>query len=367
MRTHKKIIVGALACALTLGGSSLAMAGPVGLKITITKQQNAPAPRAWDRNTDRDDEQTYRDWYGAVSRDYSDVDRETGERIGDLLQVVTEVSDTRLMVSDSQRLSRAVFVSKDTVVTFPEVSRRSSLVGFGRPAQRKGRGITDYVKVGDLVVVQGYLRNNGGVFANSIRVYGQARHGNNPPAPSFQGVRLWGTVRSIDGRRGIVDVDTNIGQRRFSLDRNGVVLNGGKPRSFNALRVGDRVVLYAATANDRIIPASRIVVMAAADRYPEVDRPCHTDPNYRAEDNTPADLPGAEGSFVELQPTFLFDRLIVRDRQGNEIVYRVAKETSIVDRKGHEMSLGDVRVGTQLRVQFQQVGDTRFAREVDMI
>ncbi|HOF88728.1 MAG TPA: hypothetical protein PLZ36_11590, partial [Armatimonadota bacterium] len=192
------------------------------------------------QNDANDDSRAYRSWYGAQVSGFNDIDRETGERIGNLLQLVADVGRDRLIVTDRDNVRRTVMLTAQTRVID---LRKGPGTGPG-VGSLPGSRLADaarHVDQGDLVILNGYLRADGAFVASQIRIMGRAWgwggnwNSGNDYRPTY-GERAWGDIISIDYRYGRIEVNGSLGRRTIMLQRGGEVLGKGQKQTIQFLR-----------------------------------------------------------------------------------------------------------------------------------
>jgi hypothetical protein len=316
----------------------------------------------------QDESRVFSQWYGAQVNGLNGIDQETGERVADLVQMVVEVSRTRLVLADRQNLQRDVALVERTHVSFPKPLTNNGTRSFGD--RDRGSDAKDYLRPGDLVICTGYLRSTGQFVATDIRVMDHTRWGQdfsdyNPPKPGYNGQRAWGTIRTVDVRGGRLSIDLNIGRRSVTLDRNAVVLANGRTIQPAYLRPGDRVVIYY-RADDISLPvAYRVVVLQMDAGFPDGDRPHCADPDYTPGHDYDHGGPVFEGRCDSVVVGVLFAKIVLRTGNTSVTIY-LPKTMDVFDRRGQRVSCGNVRQGDQLRISYNDVAGTHFAQRIDV-
>lgn len=313
---------------------------------------------------DKEETRLYQQWYGNQMGQLNGTDPETGERYADIVQVVTEVTNDQLMVSDQQGLRRGVFVNAHTQVIMTLGRTQVNTVATGRKTTtRTAPQLVDMVRPGDMVIADGYLKVGGGMVATRIRVVGRARgydyDDNDTYRPTY-GFRSWGDIREINTRRGEFTLNANNGRVTIKLARDGEVLVNGQRQNLDFLRRGDRVVVYSRDKNSNV--AYRIVILRDNDRYPDGDRPCMTDPDYK--DRGTATGPMLEGRLQYISTGVFFNQIVIRTNAGREMTVRCGKTLEAIDRDGNRISLYNLRGDDQLWITYSDVVGTLFAEDI---
>lgn len=347
---------------------TLAMPAMAEIHVQFKLDNNKAKVRVTTRQNDQEDAHTFQQWYHVQTRDYQDVDAITGEHIGDLLQLVVDVSTNRVMISDQQNIRRPAFLSERTQILFPDNNRPGDHRGNAFRNRHHDRDIATMLAPGDLVIVEGYLRATGGIFATRIRVMGRAWGWTNDDdgwdnTGGGYGYRYFGDVQYLDARRGWVEVNTNKGRRRVSIGQDAVVIVNGNTTDLNALRRGDRVVFYANTDDAWSITAYRLSVLQPRDRYPEGDQPYNADP-VRGGDH--AGVTFYDGRLDSIDTTMLFNRVTLRGDNGRSCTILVGKGVEAITRDGKRISLYDLHDGDQLHIAYTESEGNFFAQRVEL-
>ena len=325
------------------------------------------APAVTEDN-DRNETQAFQAWYGLQMRDYDRVDEETGERLADLAQMVVDVNDGNLLVTDASNLRRGIFITPRTQIFSQRRGEpRHDIGGTRKPTGEIIRRHTDEIfHAGDLIVAEGYLKVNGGIAATTIRVIGRVRgYGFDDDRPSY-GYRAYGEVRMAG--RGKIEVNTATGRRSISLEKDAAILIGGQARSLYELRRGDRIVFYARqnSANGDVV-AYRVYALGVNDRYPDGDRPHSADPDTRDthnDNNNHADAHVLEGRMQNILVSVFFNKMTLSDDKGNELSIRFAKSLQWTDRRGNKVSMADVRKDSRLKITYTEIAGSMFAQQI---
>lgn len=313
------------------------------------------------RDNDPDDSRAFQSWYGAQISNYRDIDPETGERIGELLQLVTGVSRGSITLLDRESNRRTAILTNATRITYPQPITGTRGHGNAPDARQ-------YLRQGDLVIAGGYLRANGQFVATSLRVMGHLRgwdNEENTPAPPQYGYRAWGTVRMVDVRYRRIEVDANIGRRLVNLPHDVQVIVNGNTSSLTYLRPGDRVVFYYRQYGSKTLDAYRVVVLRAQETYPDGDRPYCTDPDYGPADVSPS-APMLEGRLESMTTSAVFNKIAVKTNAGRTLTIFVPKSLEAVDERGQRISLFNLREGERLRVYYTETLGSYFAQRIEV-
>lgn len=373
MQTHHGIAWGLaalMALGLTLPGRTdkPTFANPgrddaMNLRITVTESD------------EKDDTRAFQAWYGRQMTDYNRIDPETGERLADLLQMVTEVSDGKLMVTDDSSLRRGIVVTPRTRIRREDGYRDDRYRNdrwnnaWRKPTTDPRGRLTELIRPGDLIVAEGYLRAGGGITATIIRIVGHTRYYDDDRYPRQHGYafRSWGEVRAIDTRRDALIVKTDTGTCTVTTDRNTDILYGRRQVALDDIERGDRVVFYSRD-NDRdgSVAAFRIVVLGDRDAYPTGDRPSTYDPDYRDyPDGVPAG-PVLEGRVQGVETGVFFNKMTLRGMNGQEYILRFSKSTQVIDRNGDRVSPLNLRRNERLRVFYTDIAGILFADRMEI-
>lgn len=326
------------------------------------------------KTDDNDDVRAFQGWFNLQVRDYNNaIDPETGERIGDLVQLVTDVAPGRVNVIDRANSRRTVLMTDRTRLTFE--ARAETAMGPTRGNPRKGTDLTSRLRPGDLIISYGYLRSNGDFTAMNVRVVGQARGwGYNDDDDWYgqhYGFRAWGEVRDVDTRRNEVRIDSNLGTVTLTFSRDAEFIYNNKTISLRNLERGDRVVFYYREQGTRTLQVYRLVALRDGERYPEGDRPCYTDPDYRDgrdrwNDDERGTTPVVEGRLNYISSGVLFNKLVLQTNDGRTITVRTSKSLDAIDRNGDRLALFNLREGDWLRVYYNDIAGTFFAERVQL-
>jgi hypothetical protein len=308
----------------------------------------------------------FHQWYGTQAQRYNDFDSELGARTGDFLLLVTDVTPGRIMVLDRQNVRKAVFVTDKTRVTFAKPGDRRS------PEKRSPYGSTPMpFYPGDLVVVQGILRAEGGVLATRVSIVGHSYGWGDDysPYPEYHGYRAWGEIRYVDARRQRLEVSANTGRKILLLDEDTRILANGQHESFRYLRPGQRVVFYYTDEGYSSVRVTRLVVLRPGDTYPQGDRPHWADPDYSSDGWERDDhVPGisVEGRLEYISSGLIFNRLVIRTDHRKEVQVMAFKGLQAVERNGTRIPLADLRAGEELRITYTNLGDLLLADRIEI-
>lgn len=325
-------------------------------------------------NDTPDDTHVYQQWYGSQIACYNDIDQQTGERICDVLQLVADVNKDCLMLTDRDNARHMVMLTPQTDVVFVKTP--------GHGGWEKGRSYerghqadaTRFLFPGDLVITSGYLRANGAFVASSVRVMGRAWGNdgggwNNGDAHPTYGQRAFGDINSVDYRYGRIEVNTNNGRKTIYLAKGGEILVNGQKQTLQYLRRGDRVVFYYRDTNRWSMETYRIVVLQKDDGYPDGDRPCCTDPDYREGGNvpTPQNAPMLEGQLDNITTGLMFNKLAIRSNYGKMVTIYVPKTVDAIDDHGDTISLLNLHQGERLQVYYTEIAGAYIAQQVRVL
>lgn len=332
---------------------------------TLAKRDDDVSPagqgmvRVIEKNDDKDDVRVFQQRYAEQLRGYDRIDTESGERLADLVQVVLDVDDNHMMVSDQQGLRRGIFSNSRTKLVLPDVNRGFTN-GFSLQKRPTGTSLNDAIRPGDLVVVAGYLRVGGGLVATSIRLLNR---GYDDSQRRFDGFRQWGDVREVDARRGRFTLNGPNGRVNVTLEARGTILVDDRQTTLNFLRRGDRVVAYTRRDdNDGEITAYRVVVIKLTDGYPQGDKPYRTDPDYRDDGKNGK---GLEGRLQSVQNGMLFNAMVLR-AGDTEFTVRYSKGMEAYDRDGGRISPAKLHDGTRLHIDYIDINGNMFAERIEV-
>ncbi len=333
-----------------------------------------------EKDNNQDDARVYQNWYGNQVAGYNEIDQLTGERVGDLLQLVTDVTRDSVTVADRAYGRHTVMLAPQTAIVFTKQAgnggwdrgngndRGNRGNGYGRDNDRnRPNDVTRYLTPGDLVIVNGFLRSNGAFVASNIRVMGRA-WGNTTSYDDYRptyGQRGFGDISSVDFRYGRIEINTNAGKRVLYLAKGGEILVNGQKQTLQFLRRGDRIVYYYRDTNRTTIEAYRIVVMQKDDCYPEDTRPHRCDPDYRDGGNNPApNMPMLEGRLECISTGVLFNKLTLDPNYGKSVTVYVPKTVDAVDERGNTISLLNLRQGERLQVYYTDIAGGFIAQQI---
>jgi hypothetical protein len=303
----------------------------------------------------QDDTLLFQQWYAYQMRAYDRVDPDSGERWSNLVQMVTDVRDNSVQVTDQQYLHRSVLVTPRTEIVFPGGT------AVAPPAT------TAPFHPGQLVVCEGYLRVGGGFVASRVRILGQARGWSNvdkeAEASHFDGTRIWGTVSKLDIFGNVLVLHTDGGPQQFPFDHDAVLIADGQEQPLDTLHAGDRVVAYYHNNEQGQPVVYRVVSLHEHDQYPDGSHPYWTDPAGQA--HAPANGLLLEGHLRFIDSGNIFDTLTVR-AGDHEMLVRCAKSLQVLDKDGHRRSIYDLQDGESLRVKYFDIGGTLFAERIEI-
>jgi len=320
-------------------------------------------------NNDPNDARAFQHWYGGQMRGYDRVDPETGERYSEILQIVQEVSNGWLSVSNREDFRRAIVFNQRTKVVFQNVTPTWTPPGQEhtyRP-QPGNNWTISRIRPGDLIIAEGYLHANGKFVSTRIRVIGHAWGYDDdyyfqPNYPSYEGNRAYGDVLLVDQRRNEVEVRANIGYRTLSLGRNGTVLINGRRANIQELRKGDRIVFYYQRDHNRNLEVYHIVRLDAQQAYPRDTERYWGDPNvYDYADNTGTWM---EGTLDYISTGAMFNRMVLRADRGHVVTFNLPTQMTIIDYDGTRIPINRLREGEKLRVYYTDLEGTLFATKV---
>lgn len=358
MRLHTLLAMGLAALlAVTLAAPTLAQVGQtkdrslrgrISVRINIGNQN------------DPDDERVFQSWFGWQTRGYDAIDAETGERYNSLIYIVQDVEDNRLYVSSRTCNRETVRLTGKTKVIFEEIRPTWTPPGFN-PNRRPqgGQFVASRIRPGDLVIVEGLLMGQGGILATRIRVVGRAWGWDDDDDYGY-GQRAYGEVRSVDTRRGQVEVRANIGTVTLTLSRNGKVLHKGREYRISNLEKGDRVVFYYwddRPGKDRTIEAYLIVALEGKDAYPRGNERYWADPKdrdldgYRDRDQQDTWI---EGRVDYVSTGGVLNKLVLRVQHGRANTFYLPKSMQVIDVDGDRIPLQSLRDGELLRVYYTE-------------
>lgn len=363
MRTHTVMtwgLVAAMAMGLTLPGMAdkPTRRDDDKLKVCVTVVDT-------DSN---DDVKAFQAWYGREMRDYDRVDRETGERLNDLLQVVVDIRGNQLLVTDQSGLRRGVLVNGRTRLTIDEDFDRRDRRTLGVGAAINSR-LAEIFREGDLIIAEGYLRVNGGISATNIRLMGHVRGYGRDDDEYDRGYRFraWGEVRSVDVRDGEFEIDTSLGRRIVQIERNATILENGREVRASNIRRGDRVIVYSRDINrGGKISAFRVVLLNDREAFPRTDRPHPSDPDYRNDRDNRYDGPVLEGRLLSISTGLLFNKMVVRANNGRDVTVRFSKTLQAIDRDGDRISPLNLYTNERLRIYYNDLGGNYFAERIEV-
>jgi hypothetical protein len=331
-------------------------------RVRITIQQN-------DAN---DDTRVYRQWYGAQVGGFNEIDKETGERIGDLLQLVADVGKDRIIITDRDNARRTVLLNGQTRVIFVTNQPGNGYGnGHGNGYGPNGRmaDAARHLDEGDLVILGGYLKADGSFVASQIRVMGEVRRwggGNDDYRPTY-GQRAWGEVVSVDYRYGRIEVNTDTGRRSIYLERGGEILGKGQKQTLQYLHKGDRVVYYYRNTPTRnSFEVYRIVILDKVDVCPDGNRPHCADPDYKQGGNNAPNLPALDARLEGISTGTLFNKLTISTNNGKQVNVYVSKSVDATDDRGNRISLLNLRYGDRLRIYYTEVAGVLFAQQIEV-
>lgn len=308
----------------------------------------------------QDEAAIFKQWYADQVRSYTDVDEETGERICDIAQIVTDVNDRYLLVVDESNVRNTLLVNSRTRIIFPKDSQVQSIAPDGTAK------LSTIMRTGDIIIANGHLHAHD-LIAHSIRVVGHARGlaDDASSAPSY-GARIFGVVDTVDGAQGTVVIRMNDGRRTVLLDRDGAVWFDGKQQQLVYLRPDDRVIVYCRNRDlNQNVSAFRIVLLRKDDIYPVGDTPCWADPDAVLVDST---VPGAylEGDVEYITTGVFFDTVYIRTHDGHHEHFNYPHSVNYFDGHGHQVRPHDLHAGSTLRIHYSDIAGNHFAHRLEV-
>ncbi len=311
-----------------------------------------------------DDRAMYQHWYRAqTARCHDDIDEITGERLADLLQLVTDVNRDRVELQNHDGDKQTIYLNERTHYHFEPL--KTSTCDFSH------RG-SDYTGVhpGDMIIVQGFLRA-GGFAASSVRVVDHAWGwgAEAATAATYDGFRAYGEIRDVDYVHDRFEVTANVGRRLVGLAADGVVLLNGHEVAVGTLHHGDRVVIYytkeATSSYTPRIEVSRVVVLRGNEAYPDGDRPYLCDPRYHADEH-PADAGAVlEGRVEGVSGGLFFNRITLRDG-GHSVSVLVGKALTAEGHHGDRLPVTELHPGDVVHIAYTELDGTYFAAHVEL-
>lgn len=292
--------------------------------------------------------------FRAQINEYNYTDIETGERMSNILQLVTDVNDYGLTYCDANgKYYDAAVNKKSEVILTDKVSRAV-------PRHRRNDDdipLSSVLRRGDLVVVEGTFRMTGTMLATRIRLIGTLRgiSDDNSVSPSY-GYRYYGEITTIDARRSTLTIRQDNRNVNATFSANVQILANGREQSTYYLRKGDRVVAYSFDAANRTAALYRIVVLTANERYPRNNEPFWTDPDTRIGQDKNSSKPTApllEGTLLTFSRGYYNSQLDVMSFDGRVNSFMVSAAIPLYDRHGADISLDTLRRGDRLRVFYQ--------------
>jgi hypothetical protein len=326
---------------------------------------NDKGPKAQVSVTITDDRAQYQTWYKAqTQRCREEIDPVTGERLADLVQLVTDIRRDRVELQNRDGDRQTIYLTERTRFHFEPMK------GSGCDFSRRGSTYTG-IRPGDMIIVQGFLRA-GGFVASSVRVVDHAwgwdgEFDNGKDVCGFDGIRAFGEVRDVDPRRESIEVSANVGRRIVELARGGEVLADGRAIRLSTIRRGDRVVFYydreaTSTYNPRV-EATRIVVLRANEAYPDGNRPHTCDP--KGHDHPAERGNGLEGRVEGTSSGVFFNKITIRDG-GRTVSVLAAKSLTALARNGNRLPITALHQGDVVRISYTEIDGVYFANSVTL-
>ncbi len=315
----------------------------------------------------QDDTRIFQAWYGQQLRGYEQTDRETGARLCDLLQMITEVSGNRLIVVNQADTRRQVTVTDRTQVVFQLVNAaQSSRERLDRNYQ-PGAFIAARLRPGDLTIIEGYLHVSGSLVATRIRVVGHAHDWDDETyqPPVDYGYRGYGEIRTVDERRNRVDVNGKLTPRALTLAAGAQVLVDGRQSDIDALRRGDRIVYYARHNTGVYLNVYRIVRLRADQAYPKDEHPYWADPDDGSNRHSDCDTT-LEGRLNDITSGLFLMKIAVRTEQGRNMTVYASKGLMAIGRDGNRVSVSRLRAGDRLSIAYSEFNGSFFATRIEI-
>lgn len=315
----------------------------------------------------QDDTRTFQAWYGQQLRGYEQTDRETGARLCDLLQMITEVSGNRLIVVNQADTRRQVTVTDRTQVVFQLVNAAQSSWERRDRNYQPGAFIASRLRPGDLAIVEGYLHVSGSLVATRIRVVGHARGWDDETyqSPVDYGYRGYGEIRSVDERHNRIDVNGKLTPHALTLTAGAEVQVDGRQEDIYALRRGDRIVYYARYDSGVSLDVYRVVRLRADQAYPKDDHPYWADPDNGSEQHGDRDTT-LEGRLNAITSGLFLMKIAVRTELGRNVTVYASKGLMAIGRDGNRVSILRLRAGDQLRIAYTEFNGNLFATRIDI-
>ncbi|MHB9130754.1 MAG: hypothetical protein ACYDBB_06650 [Armatimonadota bacterium] len=328
-------------------------------------------------NKDDDDRRAFESWYNDQVRDYNDIDPITGERIGALLQLVTDVSRNRLTVLDRSNVRHTVLLNNRTSVTYEPRRGHEAFSSREYDNNRRGPIAATMIRPGHLILVQGFMHYSATMVATQVRIMGRTNGWSaydDDDTPSWSGYRGYGEVRDVDTRRNrvTITITINTGVRTIHLRDNGEFLVDGQRKPLSYLRRGDRIMFYCKDRNnDDLFEADLIVILRDKDTYPDGDRPHKCDPDwYHGGKPTGGshydDRNVIEGRITDINTRLLFNEINLRGTDGRTKSVYAFKTLEVIDRDGRRTSVLKLREGDWLRVYYKESNGNRIAQRIEV-
>ena len=317
-------------------------------------------------NNAQEDTRTFQRWYDGQVRGYNRIDPETGERYSDLLQLVEEVNNGWLIVSNRVDSRRSVVYNARTKVVFEDNTPSWTPPGYQHNRRsHNGPPAISRIRPGDLIIAQGYMNASGKFVGTTIRVVGSSwgwYDDDYYTTPIHTGYRAWGDVTNVDARREQIEVRSNTGLRTVSLTRTGVVLYNNREIKLETLRRGDRVVFYFTRDQDRSVEAYRIVRIDDRQAFPRDKESYWADPkDYRTDDNRGTFM---DGRLDRVTSAGLFYKLELRVDRGRTVTFTMPRNMKVIDEDGDLISINSLREGENLRVHYTDLDGMNYALRV---
>ena len=331
-----------------------------------THEEVQPTVRVITRTVDeQDDVRIYQQWYNTQARDYNDIDPVSGERLGNLIHMISDVTPDYLMVTNSLGAHQTVMLTNHTTLLFqPCEAFRRRMGDRMRAYPDPGPLAASRLVPGDLVVLEGVLKASGMFGASKIRVVGHAWGWDTDDygtLPLDYGMRGWGTVSDLDIDRQRVEVQCQAGLRSLVLAPNADVVVNGRRDTLNGLRRNDHVIFYYRRDGITPIEVYRIVLVGEGQEYPPTAGASWADPVATIVETTTL----VEGEVEYITTGVTFYKLHIRDH-GNVFDIRVGKSAFVLGHHGEHIPLFQLRDKAHLRIHSYKVGEAMFAGRLEL-
>jgi len=304
----------------------------------------------------REELAVYKQWFAEQVRAYADIDEETGEHVCDIAQIVTDVHDGYLLISDAVNNRNKVLVNSRTKIIFPKDS----------PLQSGTAKLTSILRTGDIITVSGHLQAHD-LLAHTMRVVGHSSGmGDDVLSTLSYGARFYGVVETVDIANATLVVKFNDGRRTVLLEHDATVWFDGKQQQLYYLRPGDRIIGYCHDRNfDQNQSVFRIVLLRNTDLFPLGDAPYWADPDAVIVEST---VPGPiiEGDVEYITTGVFFDTVYIHTHDGHHERFHFPHSMNVIDPHGHQVVPHDLHAGSTLRVHYSDIGGNHFAHRLDV-